>query len=279
MSLVDLLVAHGKILIEVLVLNLLLLIALLLTHLLLVGLHHCLTTTEITTCCHSRPFLDSVFGNHLEVSLLLQLITIIADFHLLGDDSKKPGAIERGVADLGLERETLDLFKVQVFHLNQLRDRLESIFKGEHILLGDIAERSGKDRPVCRQSCGIFISELESLVQLDLGLDLRGNYWKGQDIGEVLGEGNWAHALDLATGELSKLAQGVDLALVAFDAYDVDRDASLLSNLADALVELFNFGELRLCLGLIECTQADVGKTVSANDDGRAWLALARKAD
>ena len=49
---VDLLVAQGEILVEVLILNRLLFVRCLVAHLLLVGLHYSLAATEVSACSH-----------------------------------------------------------------------------------------------------------------------------------------------------------------------------------------------------------------------------------
>ena len=72
-----------------------------------------------------------------------------------------------------------DSCHVKILNLQKLRDRLHSILEGEHGVRSHISKSTGQHCLVCRQICLELVAELQSLVQLDLGLDFSGNYLLG----------------------------------------------------------------------------------------------------
>ena len=103
-------------------------------------------------------------------------------------------------------------------------------------------------------------------MEFNFGFDLSCDHWQCQDIRKVFGQVSWVYALDLATSQLGKLADVFNLAFIARDRDDVDSYAGLLGNLANALVELVDFGEVLLCFSLIKSSETDVCQAISAHD-------------
>lgn len=155
---------------------------------------------------------------------------------------------------------------VEVLHLQQLRDRLHAILEGEHCAGSCVSESAGQERLVSGEVGFQLVSELETLVQLDLCFDVSRDHGLSQHVCEVLHQSGRVDTFDLATGELSERAETVEVALVTLDRDDVDCDAGGTRNLADALVELLRCGRVSFCAALVEGTEADICEAIGADD-------------
>ena len=75
-------------------------------------------------------------------------------------------------------------------------------------------------------------------MEFDLCLDICCDDRHLEHVGKVLSERGRVDLLDMASGQIGKLAQGLDIALITLDGNDVDCDAGLLGNRADLYVEV-----------------------------------------
>ena len=229
---------------------------------------------DITPTSDSRSFLNRIVSKHLIVSFSLKFLTLCAHLLLLGDDAQALGTIKGCVDDLCLEWEALDLGHVDFFHLEQHVQRLEPVLERKDTVDGHVAELASEKRLVLRKVLGELVTELETLVQSDLGLNLGRDNGLGEHAGEVLGESGRIDSFDVTTCKIGKLAEGIDVALVALDRDDVDGHTSLLRDLTDLCVEAVSLLLVLLGHDLVEGTQADVGQAVRADDDARTCCAL-----
>ena len=109
-------------------------------------LHNGLCFTHFTSPSHLGALHHAVLSEHIGIDVGVELFSLTGDFHLPRDDSQAFGAIKGRVHDLGLEWEVRDGTHVQILHLEQLRDGLHTILKGEDCLCSRIAETTGRER-------------------------------------------------------------------------------------------------------------------------------------
>ena len=131
-----------------------------------------------------------------------------------------------------------DRCHVKILNLQQLRDRLHAILEGEHGVRGHVSESPRQHCFVRRQVCLELVAELQSLVQLDLGLDFGGDYLLRKDIGEVTGELVWIDLLDLTAREFNQAGKTLNVGISAGNGDKIDHHSSLLGQLANFVVEL-----------------------------------------
>ena len=140
------------------------------------------------------------------------------------------------VSDLRLERETTDLSKVDVLHLHQFLDGLESVLECDLGVFGDVAQLTDHQSLILWQVARVLIPELKALVQFDLGHHLGGNNRQLQDVGEVLSQLDRVHSFHTAASHLWYLAQRIQVALLALNRYQTHSDSVFLSKLAQTLI-------------------------------------------
>ena len=136
---------------------------------------------------------------------------------MLSNNSDTPGSIKRIVSDLGLEREALNLGQIKILHLKELGDLFQCVFDSNFSIFSNVTKILNQKTHVLRKIYGVFVSELKTLMKLDLSHNVGGNDWKLVDVGEVLGERNWINSLNLSTCKLSKLTQSFKIALISND--------------------------------------------------------------
>lgn len=135
---------------------------------------------------HLGALLDAVLLKKVLANVKIELVPFSRNFHKFSDHTQTLRAVERRVLDLRLEGETLDHCHVEIFHLQQLGDRLHSILEGEDCFGCCIAEPASKQGLVLGQVFWEFIPELKSLVKLDFGVDVCSNDRDRQHVCEIL---------------------------------------------------------------------------------------------
>ena len=131
-----------------------------------------------------------------------------------------------------------DCCHVEILDLQKLRDRLHSILKREHRVRGHISEPSRQHCLVRRQVCLELVAELQSLVQLDLGLNFSGDYLLRKDTSEVARELVWIDLLDLAAGEFNQAGKTLNVGISASNGDEIDHHSRLLGKLTNFVIEL-----------------------------------------
>ena len=128
--------------VEVLVVLGLILIRDLLSHSAFPSLRDDLRLGHLPSLGKFGALLDGIGRENPIVGILLELVTIRRNLLLVRDDTDTFAAIERGVGDLGLEGEGLHLGQIQVLHLHQIFDTLQSILKGDLSFLSYVSHIS-----------------------------------------------------------------------------------------------------------------------------------------
>lgn len=90
-----------------------------------------LRESDVAASGDVRTLLDGVLTQDLEVGLLLELLPVVGDGLLFGDYSDHLATIKGFVSDLDLERYFLNLRQVEVLHLNELGNFLQSVLEGD----------------------------------------------------------------------------------------------------------------------------------------------------
>ena len=209
----------------------------------LIIFHDCLRLTNIACASVLRALHEDVLLDHVSVRQVSELLALAALLELLGDDAEALVPIERRVGDLCLEGEVRDCCHVKILDLQQLRYRLHSILECEHGVRSNISESSRQHCLVRRQVCLELVAELQSLVQLDLGLYFSGDRLLRKDIGEIARELVRIDLLDLTAREFNQARKTLNVGISAGNGDKIDHDSTLLSKLANFVIEL--------CRGLI----------------------------
>jgi len=120
------------------------------------------------------------------------------------------------------------LIQVEVLHLGKLWNLLHGVLEGDLGVNGDVTDLTDHQREIFGKSVRIFVPEGETFMQFDLALDIRGDDWLGENVGEVAGELNWVDALDFTTGHLRQLGESIEVALISSDRDNVNRESHFL---------------------------------------------------
>ena len=111
-------------------------------------------------------------------------------------------------------------------------------------------------------------------MQLNLRLNFCGDCILRENVGKVARQLVWINLLNCTAREFNQSRKALNIGFSASDGDEIDTDPGLLSKLADFVVEL--------CCSLLtasivaESAETNVGLTISADDDLRAWGALGR---
>ena len=101
-------------------------------------------------------------------------------------------------------------------------------------------------------------------MELDLQDNFGCEYHPGQESFEILRDVSWIDSFDLSIGHFSDGTYGINIALSSYDGHYVHCDALRLGVFTALRVEL---RALFLALSILDATEADVRRTVSAHDD------------
>ena len=136
---------------------------------------------------HVGALLDGVLPQDIKVGLALELLPLVGDLLLLCDDPDALAAIKGLIGDLRLEGEALDLGEIDILHLEELGYLFQGILNGDLSLLSHVSEVLHQEGHILREVSRIFISELQALVELNLGDNICRDNWQLQNICEVFG--------------------------------------------------------------------------------------------
>lgn len=95
-------------------------------------------TSDVSSGCYG------VRTQNIVVGVFLKFLSLVGDSFSVCDDSNASISIKACVLNLGLEGEALDLCKVNILHLEKIRDLLESVFKRDFGVFGDVSELSNQ---------------------------------------------------------------------------------------------------------------------------------------
>lgn len=127
---------------------------------------------DIATTCNICALLNRILPQNLEVRLLLELLPVIRDRLLLGDDADALAAVEGLVGDLHLERQRLNLCEIEVVHLHQLGYLLHRVLEGDLGISGHVTDLANQHATVIRDFVGVLVPESQTFVQFDFGDDV-----------------------------------------------------------------------------------------------------------
>jgi len=111
-------------------------------------------------------------------------------------------------------------------------------------------------------------------MELNFGYNVWSNDRLWEDACEVLCQSDWVYSLNVASRLLSKLWEGIKVALVSNNWDNVYSHSLLLCKGANALIKFFNFEHLLFWLSFIKSSEANIGKAISADDYLRTWCSL-----
>ena len=159
---------------------------------------------------------------------------------------------------------------IDVFHLEQHRDRLHAVLESKHRIFSYITESTCEQSQVLCQVSRQLISELQALVQFNFCDDLGCNRFLGEDVGKVTLEIIWINLFDLTSSELDKTLEARYVGFSALDRDKIDHDSIFLRVLTNTVIETCS------CLWVtsLEGTHTYICHSVCANDDLRTRSTL-----
>lgn len=128
----NLVVNIAEILVEILIFIDLVLVLQIRTHFSVPGFSDYLSLLNVTFLSNFGRLLNNITHQHVGVSFLFKLFTVIGHQLVLSDNSHTLVAIQGCVRDLSLEGELFDLGHININHLDELHNSFDCILECEN---------------------------------------------------------------------------------------------------------------------------------------------------
>ena len=235
----------------------------------IITLHDGLSLADVSSTSHLCALHYDILLHKAWIDVGLKLFSLARRLHLLCNYSEALWTIQSCVFNLSLEGEMRDSGHVNIHHLKQLGEWLHSILKSKDSFSSCVTKSACKKWLVSWKVSIKLISELKTLVQLDLSFNVCGNNRDWKHCCKIFRKGGWVDTLNSTACKLGKGAESIKIAFITFDWDNIDGNTGFAGKLSNILIESLSSLSLFFSIALVPGTKTDVCKTISADDDSR----------